>query len=546
MTSFLVIKDSKKNSNFTKIMDSLVECMKKSGYNTFSRCFAFDGLLPILSQVDGKKIDYIIIDVPKRVKFSKLFSQIVLRETDLINICNHENSKNTLTKKKIRLPRIVLLAGRNSIDVPSKEIPDFVEDIIIGVTNTCSILTKLEMIIKRRSLLSYNEYKSERLLRIFNNSDIMMFELKIDYSITFANKNALNVLKKSYREIKNKNFFEVIAESKDYEKSLKNIFENHSKNYEKNRFSFESLITNRDNNDILVRWFIDIPEGVNVPKMLTVVGHEITKEMSLAEQSHRYMKEINETNDKLTKTIKLYRKELKIAKRVQNGIIPKNFPQIKGVKISAIYVPMDDIGGDFYDVFNYTDSFSFIISDVVGHGVPAALITSMVKVLSDSSASRLISPKDFMRTLNDELNNLLIPGHFLTMFALYYNYTTKTLRYTSGGHPPQIFCRTRTNEILTLESTGPILGAIPESVYDHYEIKNIEKGDRMIAFTDGVIETKNLEGDLFGLKRLIASIQKNYHKDIEEFKQSILNEIAEFSSGVEVADDVSFVVIEFT
>jgi sigma-B regulation protein RsbU (phosphoserine phosphatase) len=344
----------------------------------------------------------------------------------------------------------------------------------------------------------------------------------------------------------------MVTKDTEYRNSLRYIFNYHIQN-EKKRFSFESLLINKKGDKLMINWLVEVSHKNSNIEDFILVGYEITKQVKIGEEFEKFAYSLMAQNRKLNEELQnskasaeLLEQDMKLAKKIQHGILPKHFPQTSGAKISAIYIPMDAVGGDFYDAFSFDKSFGIIISDVVGHGIPAALVTSMTKVLSYNYSRRIFSPKDFSEKINDDFQKLLIAGNFLTMFVAHYDYLNRLLKYSSCGHIPQIFCRKDTGDFILLNSTGPLMGIIPKSVYEERYIENVRPGDRLLMFTDGITEAKNRNRDMFGIKRLLQTIKKHYHKDLQAFKESIVSDIAEFSTGTKVEDDVSLVVIEFT
>jgi sigma-B regulation protein RsbU (phosphoserine phosphatase) len=120
------------------------------------------------------------------------------------------------------------------------------------------------------------------------------------------------------------------------------------------------------------------------------------------------------------------------------------------------------------------------------------------------------------------------------------------IKFASGGHLPQIFCRKNSGDFILLSSTGPVMGIIPNSDYEEHHLEDVQAGDRLILFTDGITEAKNPKTkEMFGMKRLLQSIKKHYNKNINSFKESILEDVAKFNLGGKVDDDVSLMIIEF-
>ncbi len=562
MSSFLIITDSKKTNNQNILNDEnittgeiyqfLDKQLKAIGYDIFSKKFAFETELPILTEIENKPIDYIIIDVPQRIKLSELFQKIVIKKEFLKDYSSSNNITRLLLDKKTKVPYIILFTEKESINITPNEIPVFIEDIILKNSDPNLILAKLAILIKRHSIDYYNKFKTEKLIRIFNSSNIIIIELDKNFHIKFINKKGLKTFNATYESMENKIFFDIVTKDPQYKNSIHYLFNYHLQNNKK-RFNFESLIQNTKGNNVMLNWLVEvIKKGSNIENF-TIVGYEITSQLKIGEEFEKYTHSLMNKNRSLKEELAdikrstaIYKKEIHLAKRIQKGIIPRNFPNLSGAQVSATYVPMDDMGGDFYDSFPFDKSFGIVICDVVGHGIPAALVTSMTKVLTHSLSRRIFSPSDFAKNINNELYKLLIAGNFLTLFVAHYDYLNHVLKFASGGHLPQIFCRKDSGDFLLLNSTGPVMGIIPNSLYDEKHIDNVQAGDRLILFTDGITEAKNPDTkEMFGIKRLLHSIKSHYNKDINGFKESILEDVAKFNLGGKVDDDVSIMIIEF-
>lgn len=556
MSSFLIIKDSVNEKDTTggngysdkKMYEFLSSELTTVGYKVFSKKFAFQKQLPILSKIDNQTIDYIFIVVPERIKLSQLFDNMVLVKDDINKFLLSNNIDQSLVDKKVKLPYIIIFANKESIDVKPSKIPLFIEDIIQEGTNRNLILAKIAIIIKRHSIDRFNKYRIQKLINIFNNTQIIIIELDKNLNIIFLNKKCLEFFDLQPNSMINMSIFDLITQTEEQKKSLQHIFEyNLSNNNDTFRFEFI-----RAHSDIMINWLVEVKMTDGIVESIIMAGYEITKQLEVSNEVEKITTSLVSENKKLNEQIEdnkkvseVYQKEMKLARKIQLGIIPRKFPTMPGAYITATYVPMDAVGGDFYDYFMFESSFGFILCDVCGHGIPAALVTSMTKVLSHNSSRRIFSPKDFTQTINNEINKLLIPGNFLTAVILHFDNINKTLKYTSGGHIPQILFKRKTKEIHLLQSNGPVVGIIPMAEYKETVVNNIESGDRIILFTDGITEAKNKRKELYGTKRLVESVKQHCDKELEDFRDSLLADIAQFSKGVDVDDDVSLIVIDF-
>ncbi len=235
------------------------------------------------------------------------------------------------------------------------------------------------------------------------------------------------------------------------------------------------------------------------------------------------------------------KQELMLAQKIQAKLIPNFYPNIPNAKCFSLYKPMEEIGGDFFDFIKIREEnlFGLFISDVSGHGVPAALVTTMVKALIDTSGANRLSPNKFLGYLNNKITNQ-IGENFLTAFYGLYDSKNKILKFARGGHEyPYLL---REGEIIPLKSKGRILGIIVDSSFEEQEVQ-LQVGDKIIFYTDGLKEARDNEGLEFG-ESLPDFVRENFHLSIENFVQKMYDDMIDFMVGTEVEDDVCVVGME--
>ncbi|MCP4137448.1 MAG: serine/threonine-protein phosphatase [bacterium] len=234
--------------------------------------------------------------------------------------------------------------------------------------------------------------------------------------------------------------------------------------------------------------------------------------------------------------------QLEMARIVQQNLIHQAAPEIDGVEFYSLYKPMDKIGGDLYDFirFNEKNRIGIFLSDVSGHGVHAALITSMIKTLIETSKHEKLSTIEFLKYLNKKSQGL-ISGNFFTAFYAIFDNEKRTFRFSRGGHNfPYLV---RNGEIIELKSKGSILGLVDHVSIDEQKI-TLQSGDKILMYTDGLTETLNDQGEEFESKLLSEVILKYVHLDIKGFVENIFNELVEFSKRDSFDDDVCIVGME--
>jgi sigma-B regulation protein RsbU (phosphoserine phosphatase) len=192
-------------------------------------------------------------------------------------------------------------------------------------------------------------------------------------------------------------------------------------------------------------------------------------------------------------------KELEVAKRIQLSILPAGFPDSANFRVAARYVPMNSVAGDFYDFIVADDTQAgILIADVSGHGVPAALIASMVKLAATSQRGNAGDPAKLLAGMNAALRGNT-QEQFVTAAYVYLDAISKTMRYAAAGHPAMLLLRR--GEVIATVENGLMLASFDFATYTSIE-RPLAAGDRLLLYTDGVIEAANARGDFFGQEAL--------------------------------------------
>jgi phosphoserine phosphatase RsbU/P len=196
--------------------------------------------------------------------------------------------------------------------------------------------------------------------------------------------------------------------------------------------------------------------------------------------------------------------ELELAKRIQLSILPGGFPQSVNFTVAARYVPMSSVAGDLYDyLITGENQAGLLIADVSGHGVPAALIASMVKMAATSQRINASHPALLLTNMNTALCGNT-QGQFVTAAYVHLDAEAGELRYSAAGHPSMLLLRNETvSEVI---ENGLLLAASETATYSEKTLL-LEPGDRLLLYTDGLVEARNAEGKLFGEDSLIAALR---------------------------------------
>lgn len=235
--------------------------------------------------------------------------------------------------------------------------------------------------------------------------------------------------------------------------------------------------------------------------------------------------------------------ELKMARKIQKQLISHDFV---GDNMAFLYKPMDLVGGDFFDIirFRNTDATGLFISDVSGHGVPAAFITAIMKSLIMKAGSIKIDPAALLFSLNDVLVNLS-GGNFVTAFYGIYEKSAESFIYANAGHHHPFLVQDSTLTELTGKSGPPLALWQSEAVikagktYQNSRI-NVNKRDRIILYTDGLTEASNMTNtsEMFGEERLKVEIQNGKGDEPRKFVGDLYQNLVVFRGSDNFDDDV--------
>jgi phosphoserine phosphatase RsbU/P len=237
-------------------------------------------------------------------------------------------------------------------------------------------------------------------------------------------------------------------------------------------------------------------------------------------------------------------KELETAREIQLSILPEEIPKIRGVDIAARYIPMTSVAGDFYDFIVVDEKhLGILVADVSGHGMPAALIASMLKIALAAQESHAADPAQLLLGLNQALCGKF-QRHYVTAAYLFLDMLKGTLRYAGAGHPPLLLW-SRSEGVRALEENGLFLGKFPQAAYSFVELP-LKAGDWALLYTDGIPETTNPLQIEFGTDRFKHFLETEQSTSADHFADRLLKELSQWSvrdSGEDSDDDVTLVAI---
>jgi len=237
-------------------------------------------------------------------------------------------------------------------------------------------------------------------------------------------------------------------------------------------------------------------------------------------------------------------RELEIARGIQAQLLPQPISRIGTLQIASRYVPATSVAGDFYDFLVKDGGLGVLIADVSGHGIPAALSASMVKVAVRAQLERAADPSEVLREMNSILCGNL-QGQFVSAGYLFLDPARASLAYAGAGHPPMLVWRASTRQVESLDENGLLLGIFPSSTYTA-KTAPWAPGDRCLLYTDGLLEAPGSSGEEFGPERLKLFIAEHKALPAQALCDALVERLSEWQgNGREPHDDVTVVVVDF-
>jgi sigma-B regulation protein RsbU (phosphoserine phosphatase) len=254
---------------------------------------------------------------------------------------------------------------------------------------------------------------------------------------------------------------------------------------------------------------------------------------------------LRETREQLAQRLAAIEKELEMARKIQLSILPRDVPHIEGLEVAARYIPMTSVAGDFYDFLPVDEKrFGALVADVSGHGVPAALVASMLKIALSAQAPHASDPARVLTGLNQALCGKFAT-HFVTAAYLFVDTEQGTVDYAGAGHPPVIFYGRSDGAARAVQQNGLFLGMFPQAKYKGVRVP-LAAGDRCAVYTDGILEASNPTGQEFGADRLRELLEASPDLPSDRFVDRVLEAVTAWTgrpAGEGHEDDVTLLVI---
>jgi phosphoserine phosphatase RsbU/P len=258
--------------------------------------------------------------------------------------------------------------------------------------------------------------------------------------------------------------------------------------------------------------------------LLTKLQNQLSRAKSQRELQRRYQEEVRE------------------AREIQASLLPKRLPSVPGYEIAAITQPLRFVGGDYYNISVIDERrTAFCIADVVGKGLPAALLMSSLHAAIQPLISQNLSPAELCHRLNRILCDLTPVGKFISLFYGVLDSEDHRLTYCNAGHNPPWLIR-RQGMPMELSAEGAVFGQFPHWIYRQSELR-METGERLIFFTDGLVEACDHDEQAFGEQAVVRIVQESSSANAQELIRFLLDAASQHCEG-HFQDDASIIVLQ--
>jgi phosphoserine phosphatase RsbU/P len=256
---------------------------------------------------------------------------------------------------------------------------------------------------------------------------------------------------------------------------------------------------------------------------------------------------LREAHEQIARQLVEINLELEMARQIQLSILPRDTPKIRGLDIVARYLPMASVAGDFYDFIVVDDKrVGILVADVSGHGLPSALIASMLQVALTAQVIHASAPERVLSGLNRALCGKF-ERNFVTAAYVFVDMEKKLMTYAGAGHPPLLFSSKSAGKVSAVSENGLFLGMFPEATYTSLQLP-VQAEDRVVLYTDGIPETMNPAEQEFGTARFMQFMENNYSLAVNQFADGLLDELSRWSEqprGQGQQDDITVITVDF-
>ncbi len=231
-------------------------------------------------------------------------------------------------------------------------------------------------------------------------------------------------------------------------------------------------------------------------------------------------------------------RDMELARRIQQRLLPQALPEIPNYRFDARYYPHDLVGGDLYDLRRLAPGlFGFLIADVRGHGVSAALYTMWLKSIEENLIGQAKGPARFMNAMARELKKFVVEESFATAIYGVLNVRRSEVTYTNAGHPAPLHYRAALGEVVPLQVHGVPLGILDRTEYQA-DTTILKPGDLLLCYTDGLTDSMDRDGQRMGQPGLIALLKEELRRPVPQLLERVYRRVKQQCGNVTLSDDV--------
>jgi phosphoserine phosphatase RsbU/P len=283
--------------------------------------------------------------------------------------------------------------------------------------------------------------------------------------------------------------------------------------------------------------------GEGIPVEITIRLVTFNKELYGVAVA-RDITERKRTEKALLENFRMLR-DMELARQIQLSLLPTTPPELPGILLAGCCVPATHVGGDYYDFYKHENGVvDLIVADVSGHSFGAALMTAEARSVLRTQIQIYSGTGDVLASLNRNLHDDLDQaGLFITLFYVKYDAINRTLFYSNAGHVPPLLFRQSETACRKLDAEGLIIGVRKGEVYEEKQIQ-MQEGDILLLYTDGITEALNSANEQFGIARLCYSLSARHSESPQSIIDAINMEVAAFTGTTAMEDDVTMIVMK--
>lgn len=306
----------------------------------------------------------------------------------------------------------------------------------------------------------------------------------------------------------------------------------------------EREVRHPETGDHLVIGVYPIFEPDGEPCAIIETVRDVSEARRSEEKIRALLAQVSRANRELTERQRSLDYELRVAREVQMRLVPSGPMCIGRVCFDFLYRPSGQVGGDVFDVVPLKDGrVAMAIADASGHGVGAGLVAVMMRMICRSYGLDQGDPAAVLAAMNEELEQVVPPGQFATAFYAVCDWEGRKVTYAAAGHPMPLLLRSGGDDVERLREAGLPLGSLKRVEYERQTV-GFAPADKMLLFTDGVLEAQSAQGERFGYRRLGRLVERQRERSGPEFLHAIVQGVERFIEGREATDDMTIALVE--